>query len=217
MTRTMIGFSFAAVALAATLLAFNSPDKKPIEPTVKVISGKTEEATFAMGCFWHSEEMFDEINGVLEALPGYSGGTKENPSYDEVCTGETGHAEVVNVVFDPSVVSYEKLVEVFFAEHDPTTLNAQYPDVGTQYRSAVFYHSESQKETVEKYMAKLREEKRFSDPIVTEITKFKKFYPAEKYHHNFAQNNPNQSYVACVTRGQIEKFRKDFPELLKKK
>ena len=210
----------SVLALAAAGVVYSlggDQDVKRIETSVKTIPGKTEEATFGMGCFWHSEEMFKQIRGVLESVPGYSGGSKENPTYKEVCTGETGHAEVVHVVFDPNVISYQKLVEVFFAEHDPTTLNAQYPDVGTQYRSAAFYHSAEQKKILEAYVKKLEGDKRYSDPIVTQIAEFKKFYPAEEYHHNFVENNPNQTYVACVTRGQIEKFRKDFPDLLKKK
>ena len=172
-------------------------------------------ATFAMGCFWHSEEIFSEIKGVTQALPGYAGGSEKNPSYEEVSTGSTGYAESVDVTYDPSQISYAKLVEVFFAEHDPTTPDAQYPDEGTQYRSVIFYHTPEQKQQAEAYIAKLSAEHKFAGSIVTQIVPFTGFYPAEDYHIHYYRSHPDQSYIVHVTRAEVEKFRKDFPELVK--
>jgi peptide-methionine (S)-S-oxide reductase len=174
-----------------------------------------QHATFAMGCFWHSEEIFLETKGVKEALPGYCGGTTANPSYDDVGSGTTGHAESVDIAFDPREISYDKLLEVFFAEHDPTTLNRQGPDEGSQYRSAVFYHNADQKRAVEAYIAKLKASHRYSNPIVTEIAPFSKFYRAEDYHLRYFRKHPDQPYVAAVTTREVQKFRKDFPDLVK--
>jgi peptide-methionine (S)-S-oxide reductase len=175
-----------------------------------------EHATFALGCFWHSEEIFLEIKGVKEALPGYSGGTAPDPSYEEVCTGSTGHAESVDVTFDPSVISYSKLLEVFFAEHDPTTPNYAAPDEGPQYRSVIFYRNDDQKKQAEGYIAKLTASHKFSNPIITQVTPFTKFYKAEDYHIRYYRNHPSgQSYIDHVTKPEVEKFRKDFPDLVK--
>jgi peptide-methionine (S)-S-oxide reductase len=174
-----------------------------------------EHATFAMGCFWHSEEMFLEIKGVKEALPGYSGGTKENPTYDEVGEGNTGHAESVDVTYDPSIISYQQLLEVFFTEHDPTTPNFSYPDEGPQYRSMVFYRTPAQKQQAETYIAKLNGLHTYPKPIITEIAPFMKFYRAEDYHLRYFRKHPDQPYIAHVTKGEIDKFRKDFAALLK--
>ncbi len=146
-----------------------------------------EKATFGAGCFWGVEATFRKIEGVKEALVGYAGGKTENPTYEEVCTDRTGHAEVVQVEFDPAVISFEKLVYVFFANHDPTTLNRQGPDVGTQYRSVIFYHSPEQKETAEKATATLQEAASFPRPIVTQIEPAPKFYPAEEYHQRYLE------------------------------
>jgi peptide-methionine (S)-S-oxide reductase len=158
----------------------------------------TEVATLASGCFWCSEAVFKRIKGVKNVLPGYSGGTTKNPSYDEVCRGKTGHAEAVQIEFDPAVISFEKVLDIFFHTHNPTTLNRQGNDVGTQYRSAIFYHNQKQKETAEKLIADLEKEGLFTDPIVTEISPLKNFYVAEDYHKNYYENNRNAPYCNIV-------------------
>jgi peptide-methionine (S)-S-oxide reductase len=180
-----------------------------------VTNDSLEHATFAMGCFWHSEEIFLEIKGVKEALPGYCGGTEANPSYEMVGSGDTRYAESVDVAFDPNVTSYEKLLEVFFAEHDPTTPNRQGNDEGPQYRSAVFYHNSAQKLAVDTYLAKLRADQKYSSAIVTQVAPYDKFYRAEDYHLRYFRKHPGQPYIEGVTRPEVEHFRKDFPELLK--
>ena len=179
-------------------------------------SENKEVATFGSGCFWCTETIFRKLIGVESAVSGYSGGTKENPTYKEVCTGTTGHAEVVQVTFDPAIISYKELLEIFWKIHDPTTLNRQGNDVGTQYRSVIFYHNKDQKQKAEYYKNKLTEEKIWDKPIVTEITKFEKFYPAEDYHQEYYENNPNQGYCAYVITPKVEKFEKIFQDKLKK-
>ncbi len=174
-----------------------------------------ETATLGGGCFWCTEAVYKELKGVVDVKPGYSGGTIKNPSYKEVCTGRTGHAEVVQITFDPSVVSFSDILEVFFMTHDPTTLNRQGNDVGTQYRSVIFYHSEKQKETAEKVIQLFKEEKVYDKPIVTEVSEFSVFYPAEDYHFDYFENNPNQPYCQYVIVPKIEKFRKIFKDQLK--
>ncbi|MBI1933974.1 MAG: peptide-methionine (S)-S-oxide reductase MsrA, partial [Ignavibacteriales bacterium] len=146
---------------------------------------------------------------------GYSGGTKENPTYKEVCTGNTGHAEVIQVTFDPSIISFKDLLEVFWKTHDPTTLNRQGEDVGTQYRSVIFYHNDEQKKVAEEYKTKLESAKVFKDPIVTEITKFKNFFPAENYHQDYYEQNKSQPYCSFVITPKVEKFKKVFHDKLK--
>ena len=152
---------------------------------------------------------------MVDVKPGYSGGSVKNPSYQEVCTGRTGHAEVVQITYDPEVVSFSQILEVFFMTHDPTTLNRQGNDVGTQYRSAIFYHSEKQKETAEKVIELFKKEKVYDRPIVTEITAFTAFYPAEDYHFDYFERNPNQPYCQYVIVPKVEKFRKIFKDQLK--
>ncbi len=177
---------------------------------------KLDTATFGTGCFWCSEAIFERVKGVKAAVAGYSGGTVENPTYKEVCTGNTGHAEVVQITYDTNVVSYDKLLEIFWKTHDPTTLNRQGADVGTQYRSVIFYHNEAQKEKAEFYKKKLEDEKIWKDPIVTEISPFTNFYKAEDYHQEYYDNNPNQGYCAFVITPKVEKFEKIFKDMLKK-
>ncbi|MFN3872483.1 MAG: peptide-methionine (S)-S-oxide reductase MsrA [Ignavibacterium sp.] len=173
-------------------------------------------ATFGSGCFWCTEAIFERVKGVQKVISGYSGGTTENPTYKEVCTGTTGHAECTQIYYDPSVISYDELLEIFWKTHDPTTLNRQGNDIGTQYRSVIFYHNLEQKEKAEYYKKKLEEEKIWDKPIVTEIAEFKKFYPAEDYHQNYYDNNPYQGYCAFVITPKIEKFEKVFKDKLKK-
>lgn len=174
-----------------------------------------EIATFGSGCFWCSEAIFSRLKGVESVSSGYSGGTVENPSYKQVTTGETGHAEVVQVEFNPEIITYTELLEVFWQTHDPTTLNRQGADVGTQYRSVIFYHNNKQRELAESYKKKLDEEKIYDKPIVTEITQFEKFYMAENYHQDYYEFNRGQGYCNFVITPKIEKFKKIFKARLK--
>ena len=175
-----------------------------------------EIATLAGGCFWCLEAVFDDLRGVEQVESGYSGGSKPSPSYYQVCTGTTGHAEVVQVTFDPQVTSFRELLEVFFTIHDPTTLNRQGADVGTQYRSAVFYHTPEQKEVAEQVIADLNAEKIWDAPIVTEVAPFTAFYPAEAEHQEYYQRNQSQPYCRAVIAPKVSKFRKQYLEKLKK-
>lgn len=174
-----------------------------------------EVATFGAGCFWCVEAMFESLKGVDSAVSGYSGGHVKNPSYKEVCNGTTGHAEVIQVHYDPAVISYDELLEAFFLAHDPTTLNRQGADVGTQYRSVIFYHTALQEQLARDYKAKLDASGAFSNPIVTEITAFDTFYAAEDYHQEYFATNPDQPYCSRVVGPKLEKFRKVFKEKLK--
>ena len=178
-------------------------------------SSSIDTATFGAGCFWCVEAVFQRLNGVLSVKSGYSGGSVKNPSYKEVCNGTTGHAEVAQITYDKSKVSFDELLEVFWKTHDPTTLNAQGNDFGTQYRSAVFYHNEEQKQKAEEYKKKLNEAKVYPDPIVTEIKQFTVFYPAEDYHQNYYNQNGSQGYCRYVIQPKVEKFEKIFKDKLK--
>ncbi len=175
-----------------------------------------QTATLAGGCFWCLEAVYDELKGVHSVESGYSGGRVESPSYRDVCTGNTGHAEVVQIQFDPNVISYRDLLNVFFTIHDPTTLNRQGADIGTQYRSAIFYHGEGQKKIAEDVIQDLNAKKIWDKPIVTEVTKFDKFHKAEDYHQEYFANNPYQPYCQVVVAPKVAKFRKHFIEMLKK-
>ena len=172
-------------------------------------------ATFGGGCFWCVEAVFKELKGVEKVTSGYAGGSVTNPTYRQVCDGETGHAEVTQIEFDPSVVSYETLVEVFFLAHDPTTLNRQGNDVGTQYRSVIFYHTDEQKKITEAVKSRIEKERVYQDPIVTEISSFTDFYPAEDYHQNYYEENAQQPYCRIVIDPKVTKFRQKFKGLLK--
>ena len=173
---------------------------------------QTEIATLAGGCFWCLEAVFDDLQGVSSVESGYMGGSRPNPTYKDVCTGTSGHAEVVQVTFDPTVISYRDLLEIFFAIHDPTTLNRQGNDVGTQYRSAIFYHSDAQKTTAEGLIRELTEERTFGDPIVTEVVPASAFYIAENYHQEYFQNSPRQPYCQFVVAPKLQKFRAKFAD-----
>ena len=175
-----------------------------------------QTATLAGGCFWCLEAVYDEIKGVQGVESGYAGGHMDNPTYRAVCNGDTGHAEVVQVHFDPNIVSYRDLLNVFFAIHDPTTLNRQGADTGTQYRSAIFYHDDEQKKIAEELIRDLNAQKIWDRPIVTEVTKLDQFYMAEDYHQEYFANNPYQPYCMAVVSPKVSKFRKHFIELLKK-
>lgn len=175
------------------------------------------QATFAGGCFWCTEAVFREIEGVESVVSGYSNGTTENPTYEQICTGTTGHAEVIRISYDPQKVRYEELLEIFFMTHDPTTLNRQGGDVGTQYRSAIFFHNDEQKTIAEEVKKQLDQSEAFANKIVTEITKAEKFYPAEDYHQDyFAENEFRNPYCSAVIRPKIDKLRKVFADKLKK-
>jgi len=177
---------------------------------------RLEVATLAGGCFWCLEAVFNDLRGVESVVSGYSGGHVPHPTYEQVCDDTTGHAEVVQIPFDPAVISYRDLLQVFFTVHDPTTLNRQGPDAGTQYRSAIFYHSPDQKATAEEVMRELTEAGVWSDPIVTEVRPFEVFYPAEDYHQRYFERNPNQPYCRMVVAPKVAKFRKQYLSRLKK-
>lgn len=175
---------------------------------------KMSEATFGAGCFWCVEAIFERVKGIISVESGYSGGKVKNPSYREVTTGTTGHAEVTRVVFDPEIVSFEVLLEVFWHTHDPTTLNRQGADVGTQYRSAIFYHNEEQRKIAEASKAKTDASGLWKNPIVTEISPLENYYVAEDYHQDYYNNNPNAGYCSYVIAPKVKKFKKEFGHLL---
>ena len=179
------------------------------------MSKKLETATFANGCFWCTEAIFQRLKGIEFVVAGYTGGHIKSPSYTDVTTGTTGHAEAIEIKFNPAIISYQEIVDVFFSTHDPTTLNRQGYDVGTQYRSAIFYHSKQQKEVAEKFIKALTEAKVFDKKIVTEIVPFTVFYEAEKYHQNYYNNNRKQGYCRAVINPKLEKFIKKYKSKLK--
>ncbi len=174
-----------------------------------------EKATFGSGCFWCTEAIFERLKGIKSVISGYAGGETENPAYEEVCSGKTGHAEVCEITFDPNIISYAELLEVFWKTHDPTTLNRQGNDVGTQYRSVIFYHNEEQKKLAEYYKHELIKSGAWENPIVTEISPADNFYPAEDYHQDYFEKNPYQGYCAFVIAPKVEKFEKAFKNSLK--
>ena len=190
------------VALVSTAMTMNQ-------------SNNLEKATFGTGCFWCTEALYESLDGVIDAVSGYEGGQKPNPTYNEVCSGTTGHAECVEVTYDPAKISYADLLQAFFRSHDPTTLNRQGADVGTQYRSVIYYHNDEQKHLAETAKAELDKAGAYSSPIVTEISPAETFYEAEAYHQSYFANNPNQGYCAFVIAPKLDKFRKVFSEKLK--
>jgi peptide-methionine (S)-S-oxide reductase len=179
------------------------------------LSNGKEVATLAGGCFWCLEAIFKEVEGIEKVVSGYSGGTTINPSYSEVCSGATGHAEAVHLTFDPDKTSFKQILQLFFSIHDPTTLNRQGADVGTQYRSAIFYHNEEQKDIAEQVIKELNAANVWGAPIVTEVKPFQKFYPAEDYHQEYFERNREQGYCRLVIAPKLAKFRKQYPEQLK--
>ena len=181
-----------------------------------MLQTKSEDAIFGGGCFWCTEAIFQNIQGVNEVKPGYSGGTTKNPTYREICTGETGHAEVIKIKFNPNEIKFEKLLEVFFLTHDPTSLNKQGADKGTQYRSVVFYTNQNQKDITEKIIKTLTEQKVYDKPVVTEVSPLIEFYPAESYHENYFKQNGNEAYCRYVIQPKMEKFLSVFEDILKK-
>ena len=210
-------------------LAFACESKQKVAEPSEVSIAKTEssvypgellknmeKATFGTGCFWCTEALFQDLDGVAKVESGYTGGHVDNPTYKQVCAGTTGHAEVVQITYDPQKITFEELLEVFWQVHDPTTLNRQGNDVGTQYRSAIFYHNEEQKKLAEKYKKELDASGAWDDPIVTEITPYSKFYVAEDYHQNYYNLNSSQPYCRYVIQPKLEKFQKVFKNKLKK-
>ncbi len=175
-----------------------------------------EVATLGGGCFWCIEAIYSELKGVVKAESGYAGGSVPNPTYEDVCTDETGHAEVVQITFDPKIISYREILQVFFTVHDPTTLNRQGADAGTQYRSVIFYHDAEQKKIAEEVMGEINSKKIWGKPTVTQLEPLDKFYPAEDYHQNYFKNNPYQGYCQAVIAPKVSKFRKQYFDKLKK-
>src|SRR4051812_30195866 len=212
----MISKAFITLFSFCAIVACNSEKKyNTMSPSLLNEVERIDTATFATGCFWCTEAIFQELKGVVKVTSGYSGGKTVNPTYKQVCTGETGHAECVQVVYEPEKISYDELLEVFFEVHDPTSLNRQGADVGTQYRSAIFYHNNEQKEKAEYYTNELNKSGAYNKPIVTEIAAVTKFYPAEDYHQEYYENNKNSNpYCSVVIRPKLEKFEKVFSKKL---
>ncbi|KAA2239548.1 peptide-methionine (S)-S-oxide reductase MsrA [Chitinophaga agrisoli] len=214
----MLRLSFLSSLLAITMIACAqenaSKDKVPDDMDAPKDT-KLEKATFGGGCFWCTEAQFQYLDGVTKVESGYAGGTVANPTYEEVCTGATGHAEVIQVTYDPAKVTYDELLEAFWQSHDPTQLNRQGNDVGTQYRSVIFYHNEDQHKKAEYYKDKLTKSGAFDKPIVTEISPLNNFYPAEDYHQNYYNQNGSQPYCYYVIKPKLEKFKKVFKDKLK--
>ncbi|PWU04157.1 MAG: peptide-methionine (S)-S-oxide reductase [Bacteroidetes bacterium] len=193
----------------------NTKKSKNMDDTKIMTNLKTDTATFGTGCFWCTEAVFQELEGVLKVTSGYSGGSVPNPTYEQVCSKTTGHAEVCQIVYDPSKITFDELLEVFWKVHDPTTLNRQGNDVGPQYRSVVFYHNDAQKQKAEHYKEELGKSGAWDNPIVTAIEPFRNFYAAEDYHQNYFNNNGNAPYCYFVIRPKVEKFEKVFKSKLK--
>ena len=193
-----------------------SQNKMKEETAMDNVSVNTDTATFGQGCFWCAEAIFERVEGVKSVVSGYAGGSVPNPTYEQVCNGNTGHAEVVQIVYDPKVISYDDLLKIFWKTHDPTTLNRQGADVGTQYRSIILYHNEKQKEKAEYYKKELDKSGAWDKPIVTQIVPFTKFYRAEDYHQDYFEKNPHQGYCSFVIAPKVEKFEKVFKDKLKK-
>lgn len=224
MQKRILPAVVAAVAVTIGVLAWAAQQRRPptekgtrakVTTTLTVPPGK-QVATLAGGCFWCTEAIFKDLRGVESVTPGYAGGHVANPTYKQVCAGDTGHAEAIQVIFDPKLVSYRDLLRVFFTTHDPTTLNRQGADVGTQYRSAVFTHSDTQASDARAVIAEITREALYRDPIVTEITPFTSFYPAEEYHRDYFARNPDQAYCRAVIAPKVAKFREKYRDKLRK-
>ena len=199
-----------ALSLIGVVTIFGTEEKRAVMSNE--IEAGLEKATFGAGCFWCVEAMFQEIDGVSSVVSGYTGGHVKNPTYKEVCSGRTGHAEAIQLTYDPDIVSYETLLEAFFLSHDPTQLNRQGADVGTQYRSVIYYHTKSQQMLADEKKRQLNAQDAFGAPVVTEISAFDFFYPAEEYHQDYYAANPNQPYCSRVVGPKLEKFRKVFKQ-----
>jgi len=207
-------FTIAVSLLLISCLGFSKKEETTKEKIIYIPTENTEIAYFASGCFWCVEAIFESVNGVEESVSGYAGGHTKNPTYESSNTGKTGHAETVAVYYNPKLISFETLVKVYFGSHNPTTVNGQHPDYGSQYRSIAFYQNGAEKKIIEDAIATLNKEK-YDGKIATEVTKLTKFYKAEEYHQNFEKRNPNQSYIKAVSIPRLNKFKSKFPELLK--
>ena len=207
--------TLASAALLACHLSAAPPTSQPQDDTTAK-SEKELVATFAGGCFWCTEAVFERMEGVTDVISGYIGGHVRNPTYEQVCTKLTGHAEAVEIYYDPSKTTYDELLEVFFKTHDPTTLNRQGPDSGPQYRSSVFYHDEQQQKAAQKYIAKLNASDEYDGKVVTKLEKATTFYPAEEYHQDFFEKNPRHRYCQAIVRLKVNKFNRTFSDKLKK-
>lgn len=203
-------------AILISTTACTNADEKTKHVDKEIMSNSIDTAIFASGCFWCTEAIFQELNGVEKVESGYIGGENPNPTYEEVCTGNTGHAEATRIYYNPEIINFKELLEVFWKTHDPTTLNRQGNDVGTQYRSGIFFLSEEQKDLAEEYKQKLDEAGIYESPIVTEITPASEFFVAENYHQNYYNQNGNQPYCSFVITPKVEKFKKVFEDKLKK-
>ncbi|MBV6484511.1 MAG: Peptide methionine sulfoxide reductase MsrA [Flavobacteriales bacterium] len=208
-------YRFSIIVLFFYLISCSSISVETKEPQI-AINQTMDTITFGAGCFWCVEAVYSDLKGVETVVSGYAGGTVKNPSYKEVCTGNTGHAEVCQITYNPEVISFQELLEVFWQVHDPTTLNRQGGDIGTQYRSAIFYHTNEQKQIAEDFLNTLNNEKVFPNPIVTEITPINNFFPAEDYHQDYFELNGDNPYCQAVVKPKLEKFRKVFKDKLKK-
>lgn len=206
-------FTLIFAFIAFILFSQKMIDKK--NQTKEIMENNLAVATFGNGCFWCTEAIFQRLKGVKTVMPGYTGGKTKNPTYYEVCTGFTGHAEVIQISYDPEIISFRELLDVFFYTHDPTTLNRQGNDKGTQYRSAIFYHDKNQKKEAEKIIEQLELEKVYDDKIVTEITRLDKFYFAEDYHKNYYNNNKDQAYCRAIINPKLDKFVKKYKSKIK--
>lgn len=212
----MVLVAVAGLALALVPQTFRQQGGKRRPMTQVVVPEGKDVATLAGGCFWCTEAIFKDLEGVVEVTPGYAGGRVPSPTYEQVCTGTTGHAEAVQIIFDPKAISFRDLLRVFFTTHDPTTLNRQGADVGTQYRSAVFTHSERQAKEAKEVIEEITRERIYDRPIVTEVTPFTNFYPAEEYHRDYFARNPEKAYCRTVIAPKVAKFREKYRERLKK-
>ncbi|WP_153799650.1 peptide-methionine (S)-S-oxide reductase MsrA [Foetidibacter luteolus] len=213
---TWLSGAFAALLSLTSCVEQNNQKKSLLEDRYMAsFTAEMDTATFGTGCFWCTEAVFQRLDGVAKVISGYSGGTVDNPTYEQVCSGRTGHAECCQVLYDPSKITYAELLEVFWKTHDPTTLNRQGNDVGTQYRSAIFYHNGEQKEEAQHYIDELNKSGAYKDPIVTTLEPYTKFYSAENYHQNYYNSNPNQMYCRYVIQPKLEKFEKVFKDKLK--
>jgi len=218
--KNLLLTAFAAFFMQACNGEGKLTNEKPFE-TMNTSDNRTTDsgldtATFGAGCFWCTEAQFQQLEGVVKVESGYSGGQVDNPTYKQVCSGTTGHAEVTNVYYDPSKISFDELLAAFWQSHDPTQLNRQGNDVGTQYRSVIFYHNAEQKAKAESYKQKLNEEHAYNKPVVTDISPFTKFYVAEDYHQNYYNENGSEPYCRFVIQPKLEKFQKVFKDKLKK-
>ncbi|MGB5362077.1 MAG: peptide-methionine (S)-S-oxide reductase MsrA, partial [Aureibaculum sp.] len=209
MVKKSMLFVFIFSFLSCNLSTEKKIENKDLAQNIETMKG-LELATFGNGCFWCTEAIFEQLKGVSKVESGYAGGKVKNPTYKEVCTGNTGHAEVIQLTYDPKVINYREILDVFFNTHDPTTLNRQGADVGTQYRSVIFYHNDSQKEEAENMIAALEKEKVFDSKIVTEVTAINNYYVAESYHQDYYNNNKNQGYCRMVINPKLEKFTKKY-------